>query len=374
MASFQVFVKNLQGESKCLRVGTPSVTGRELVGLVEDAEGIPSVFTRLVTGTSQLDDDSILSADDRGLFPSCTLLARLLGGKGGFGSLLRGSQSQKKTTNFDACRDMNGRRLRHVNSEKKLVEWQEQAKDREQEKLAAEQVKKDERELKQKVEKDNALAQLREQTEVILDKVEDAVKDAMSSKAAGKRKVEEPESVSVVKRVRMFGILEEEDEEESGDEDEGLDKDATVGPSGVATGDAVGPSHATSEATAEDAAKRDEKTDVISGETEAGSAGDQGNDTNAGADVENAHRPAVASNDGEAKEYGRPLDFSMFESAQEMEALGLERLKEELQDRGLKCGGSLSERAARLFLLKSVPLEKLDKKLFAKAPSSKKGT
>ena len=25
--------------------------------------------------------------------------------------------------NFDACRDINGRRLRHVNSEKKLTEW-----------------------------------------------------------------------------------------------------------------------------------------------------------------------------------------------------------------------------------------------------------
>lgn len=37
----------------------------------------------------------------------------------------------------------------------------------------------------------------------------------------------------------------------------------------------------------------------------------------------------------------------------------------ELQSRGLKCGGSLSERAGRLFLLKTVPLEKLDKKHFA---------
>lgn len=170
MASFQVFVKNLQGQSKCLSIGTPSVTGKELFDLVEIAEGVPATFTRLVTGTCQLDSESVLRADDHGVFPSCTLLARLLGGKGGFGSLLRGSQSQKKTTNFDACRDMNGRRLRHVNSEKKLVEWQEQARDREQEKLAAEQIKKDERELKQKVEKDNALAQLRVQTEDILDK------------------------------------------------------------------------------------------------------------------------------------------------------------------------------------------------------------
>ncbi|CAH8379397.1 unnamed protein product [Eruca vesicaria subsp. sativa] len=38
--------------------------------------------------------------------------------------------------------------------------------------------------------------------------------------------------------------------------------------------------------------------------------------------------------------------------------LGMERLKIELQSRGLKCGGTLQERAERLFLLKSTPLAK----------------
>ena len=49
-----------------------------------------------------------------------------------------------------------------------------------------------------------------------------------------------------------------------------------------------------------------------------------------------------------------------------LKVLGMERLKTELQIRGLKCGGTLQERAARLFLLKSTPLEKLPKKLLAK--------
>ncbi|CAH8335098.1 unnamed protein product [Eruca vesicaria subsp. sativa] len=44
----------------------------------------------------------------------------------------------------------------------------------------------------------------------------------------------------------------------------------------------------------------------------------------------------------------------------------MERLKTELQSRGLKCGGRLQERAARLFLLKSTPLDMLQKKLLAK--------
>lgn len=49
-----------------------------------------------------------------------------------------------------------------------------------------------------------------------------------------------------------------------------------------------------------------------------------------------------------------------------LQVLGLERLKSELQERGLKCGGTLQERASRLFLLKTTPLEKLPKKLLAK--------
>jgi len=48
------------------------------------------------------------------------------GGKGGFGSLLRSAKSMKKTTNFGSCRDINGRRLRDVEQEKRLNEWKEQ--------------------------------------------------------------------------------------------------------------------------------------------------------------------------------------------------------------------------------------------------------
>lgn len=61
-----------------------------------------------------------------------------------------------------------------------------------------------------------------------------------------------------------------------------------------------------------------------------------------------------------------PLNFDDFNSPADMEVLGMERLKTELQSRGLKCGGTLRERAARLFLLKSTPLDKLPKKLLAK--------
>lgn len=57
------------------------------------------------------------------------ILVPLLGGKGGFGSLLRAIGAQiEKTTNRDACRDLSGRRLRDVKREdelKKLIALQE---------------------------------------------------------------------------------------------------------------------------------------------------------------------------------------------------------------------------------------------------------
>jgi len=42
----------------------------------------------------------------------------ILGGKGGFGAQLRGATATAKTTNFDSCRDLRGRRLRDVVAER----------------------------------------------------------------------------------------------------------------------------------------------------------------------------------------------------------------------------------------------------------------
>jgi len=49
---------------------------------------------------------------------------KVLGGKGGFGSLLRSFGKQILISkNKEACRDLNGRRMRDVNNEQKLKEW-----------------------------------------------------------------------------------------------------------------------------------------------------------------------------------------------------------------------------------------------------------
>nr|XP_021190907.2 LOW QUALITY PROTEIN: replication stress response regulator SDE2 [Helicoverpa armigera] len=62
------------------------------------------------------------------------LASKLVGGKGGFGSMLRAIGAQiEKTTNREACRDLSGRRLRDINEEKRLRKWLEGQEDREKE-------------------------------------------------------------------------------------------------------------------------------------------------------------------------------------------------------------------------------------------------
>ena len=61
-----------------------------------------------------------------------------------------------------------------------------------------------------------------------------------------------------------------------------------------------------------------------------------------------------------------PIDLNNINTAQELERFGLDHLKIELTRQKLKCGGSLEERANRLFLLKTNSLEAIDKKHKAK--------
>ncbi|XP_038206039.1 replication stress response regulator SDE2 isoform X2 [Arvicola amphibius] len=66
------------------------------------------------------------------------------------------------------------------------------------------------------------------------------------------------------------------------------------------------------------------------------------------------------------------VDLFAFSSAAELESLGLERLKCELMALGLKCGGTLQERAARLFSVRGLAKEHIDPALFAKPSKGKK--
>nr|XP_011469280.1 PREDICTED: splicing factor 3A subunit 3-like isoform X2 [Fragaria vesca subsp. vesca] len=60
------------------------------------------------------------------------------------------------------------------------------------------------------------------------------------------------------------------------------------------------------------------------------------------------------------------IDLDYFSTVEELVELGPEKLKEALASMGLKVGGTIQQRAERLLLTKDTPLEKLDKKHFAK--------
>lgn len=206
-----MLVKGLDGRTLCLRFPSSDgpVSGARVAALLCARTGIPSHCLRLVTGTAVVRPDSVLTAED-GSLPSCTLLLRLPGGKGGFGSLLRGAATkagQKKTSNFDACRDMSGRRLRHVNAEKKLKEWKADAEERALEKTAEDFLKKA---TKAKEEDDGVFEELqkfRAETSQAMEQVELAVASGLAAarkwNSNSKRKVEE-ESAVLEKRARLW--------------------------------------------------------------------------------------------------------------------------------------------------------------------------
>jgi hypothetical protein len=63
-----------------------------------------------------------------------------------------------------------------------------------------------------------------------------------------------------------------------------------------------------------------------------------------------------------------------YNSTAEQETLGLDVLnvlKSALVSLGLKCGGTLQQRAERLFSIKGIPREKIDPSLFAKKSGKK---
>jgi len=68
---------------------------------------------------------------------------------------------------------------------------------------------------------------------------------------------------------------------------------------------------------------------------------------------------------------GAHLDLSAFATAEELAGLGLDRLKSGLIALGLKCGGTLQERAGRLFETKGRNLSELPREMFAKQKPGK---
>ncbi|XP_027350827.1 replication stress response regulator SDE2 [Abrus precatorius] len=444
---YNLFVKHLDGKTLTLTFPSPILHANSIKDRLFELTGIPIQHQRLVTGCRHLNDEKSViqcSPEDGNIFPSVRLLLRLKGGKGGFGSLLRGAATkagQKKTNNFDACRDMSGRRLRHVNAEKRLEEWKAGEEERRLEKVAEDFLKKQMKKGKKGVgdgEAHKYVAKYREESERCVAEVALSVKEALSCKRKspsqsslphdakkfkiwmGKRKLNESDSDysdddddgETEKSVLLSGQNESESNKaegslgsvtggkrdgdssgagscESGSEEEketvGLQSSESVVAEPVINDEIMEATalpcleSVLSGINAEDNGNQDcdggvadkfvgavsQASNVTISETVVDAS--KSNDMEIDGSLE--HKAAVheeSSPSTSIPALEEPLNFDAFNSAAELEVLGLETLKSELQSRGLKCGGTLQERAARLFLLKSTPLNKLPKKLLAK--------
>lgn len=95
-------------------------------------EKIPVERILLQQNGKILQDDYELNGEgDETIVLRATISSAICGGKGGFGAMLRAKAKQrgtKQTTDFGMCRDLSGRRLKHVNDEIILQKWQESKK------------------------------------------------------------------------------------------------------------------------------------------------------------------------------------------------------------------------------------------------------
>ncbi|RZC35776.1 Telomere Sde2 domain containing protein [Asbolus verrucosus] len=155
--------------------------------------------------------------DDTDLIGKLEIVCRLVGGKGGFGSMLRAIGAQiEKTTNREACRDLSGRRLRDINEEQRLKNWITAQAEREKE-AAEKKQKKLERLIEQPKHefKDEDYDKLRSD---LPEKLEDAVTQGLKASCSTKRKIDDGK-VCKRKKAKLW-IDEELSGSDVSDEDE----------------------------------------------------------------------------------------------------------------------------------------------------------
>jgi len=191
---------NLYLSGKKVRAFAEATTILEIELELQHIVGLNSTDIYFVQNGKNLNQNSPL-------LPSLDVHAELrqLGGKGGFGSMLRAIGAQiEKTTNREACRDLSGRRLRDINEEKRLKTWLDSQKNREHE-IEDKQKKKIEKlQAKPKhVFKDEAYEQARtDLTQNVADSVQEGFKKAAEQEARLGVKRSAGESSGVGKKIK----------------------------------------------------------------------------------------------------------------------------------------------------------------------------
>ncbi|VDK35520.1 unnamed protein product [Taenia asiatica] len=318
-----------------------------------------SVGGRLINHPNDVEGDEVL----------IQVHPRLRGGKGGFGSMLRAIGNQiEKTNNHDMCRDLSGRRMRDVNAEAKLKEWYAKAGERERAKV--------DRYLEKQRRRREALDKgllhdhkfndpdFAKRKEHISSELQDAV-EAMLSQIVADAGPSEP----VKKKPKLW--IEQLDEDVSSSNDEssdGNDSEDLSSSESSEEQDHTPPllkSLSNSGANSEFVSNKENDAKVKEqGEGQQESLVESQKE---GSEV--MTRETAVSSAAETLTESASITESTLEAASsaiELESFGLEVLKQALSSRGLKCGGTLSERANRLFSVRGLDPSQYPAKILAK--------
>lgn len=331
----QIIVNLGRGKTLCLNFSQACVSVSDLKQAVAEREGIPPLEQRVVLSSRDLDNKHLFHATEANFLPPVQILFRLIGGKGGFGALLRGGAGRRRTQNQDACRDLSGRRLRDVENEKKLAEWYKEEKERELERMAEKYAKKKAYEEATRFDEESYHEQLAQ----INSSVKSSVAEGLLMHTKLKSIVEKQET----KKKELLEKLtqDEELEVEALQPDEEFDgcfidsllhkrKRASSPPSQRVTPDG----HLLSQAPA-----------TCTGEQEATS--------------ENSNT-SLASNTNTPAENIAIVDVESIGSLEELQSISMDLLKQELQRRGMLCGGTAKQRAERLWSVRGISFDQID--------------
>lgn len=321
---------------------------------------------------------TLLDTDAIGVcHPTITISLRLNGGKGGFGSMLRamgGMKSGFETDNVESCRDLSGRRLRHVNDEKRIVEWLAKQKD-----AAAEKEKRKEERLERKLKTPTHLFDHHSYHVGLHDaalSVEDSTKEGV--KAGLKKRPLGGAEPLAAKKPRIMGDDLCTSSSSSGDEEDLGLSGQTVSLPLTTTPDAPIPAAAREEkGVAVPVVVKKKTPEFVQKPARTQSI----QSTKASEQSTKTSFPSVEVNESNTKTAPAPaarsvavtpmlitpefLDLAPFASLEALEAVGLDRLKAALLFLNVKCGGTLQQRAERLFSLKGVSPDKIPKHLRA---------
>ena len=148
---------------------------------------------------------------------------RALGGKGGFGANLRGAgQKGQKVTNFDACRTLDGRRVRHERAEAELAQWEAEEEQRTLERAAEKHARAVARQGALEDEGTAALGEWRDTAERCAEGAAQAVRDALGKRPAEDLAAKPPAAGGGSKRPRvMWGALSGSSDSDSDSDDSG---------------------------------------------------------------------------------------------------------------------------------------------------------